>query len=643
MNNPISTSSSNTFEDDRIRAAHLSAAKKRLRSPDRLRRLSAALLAAALLFAPIAQASAGAELPNVSDVNSEKVRAAINGLLTPGAGEETVRDLLGVPFSVTDAPMNPPGNEPDAKGFYHWTDGGTEWRYEWPDAHLLVRFSDEGRLTHLKWLLPLTAYSQQDYRSWLQDEPFAPIYRPLTLTPSIKPELDWRTKIDVDYAYLEYADDDKLLVYGDDGGFSGGHYSSAVYLLDRASGGIVWQRELKLGASGILMDSTGQAYTSFADSNNDADETGSESVEHIRLNDGKVLWSYELQQAAETSVHFTSTADSVVLYRNSGKRDGQGSLIALDESTGRVKWKQQVRGSFGLLNERGDPFVLLAQGTALRALDPETGRTVWSTTLNKQIDIGGSAAMNPLLSPALDDPESARWVKFGTSQAEWQKVELSSGKILARYPYRNSEKLEDLGGGYLLVQKFKGDGGFYRSQASDLQTSLVDAASGRELWTLPGLIEHGKLEGETLYAVVNQIPSALTRDSGQTLWKARTNGFYPNMNFTYGTGAFALLEDYLLLPYNDDLLAFDKKTGEQIGRLDGFRFGYPETMETRTAEGLLNVQHGKLYVGSASGSFAVLDIAKLEKKLDEAQASGRGAPASSPQLDAARWYPDQPY
>ncbi|MDO3411081.1 PQQ-binding-like beta-propeller repeat protein [Saccharibacillus sp. CPCC 101409] len=602
-----------------------------------LRRLSAALLAAALLFAPIAQASAGAEPPSVSDVNSEKGRAAIDARLKPGAGEQSVLSLLGEPFSITKAPMVWP-SDPGKDGLHRWTDGGEEWRYEWPDAHLLVYISEKGKLTGRNWILPNPSSKPESSGGELRPQPYEILSGPLKLTPSIKPELDWRANIDVDYAYLEYANDDMLLVRGDDGGFSGFHMSSVIYGLDRVSGKTLWKRDVGWNFPALLPDSTGESLTFDNYQPNDG-INGEPLLYQIGLSDGKPLWRYE-PSAARQGVLVAAAQGTVVAYRKAEKYGGLGTVAALDSKTGQVKWKQQVREPFGLLNEGADdPYVLLAQGTTLRALNPDTGKAVWSAEIGRA-DAVGSAVLNPANLPVAEKSPPERWVKIGGES--WKKIDLLSGKTLAGYAINDSASFEDIGGGYLLVRQSKDDKK-PSSQTTKIQTSLVEASSGRELWTLPAEVGYGRIENGTLYAIVDRIPSALSLDSGHTIWKAAESGADSGTAKLDGAGSFAILGGYLLLPYNRDLLAFDKATGEQIGRIDGFRFGYPETHDRLVQRSLLNIQHGKLYVGSASGSFAVLDTTKLEQTLDEAKASGRGAPAYSPQREAARWYPNQPY
>ncbi|OWA34895.1 hypothetical protein B9G55_14205 [Saccharibacillus sp. O16] len=581
-----------------------------------------------------------------SGYSTTEIREILDGLLRPGVSKQAVLELLGEPFSIMDGRMTFP-NEPDAHGFYHWTSGGVEWRYERPDAHLIIRLSDAGQLIGANWILPLTRYEQQDYHSWLQTPDFAAVYQPLPLLRSIQPEVKWRTRIDTDYAYLEGAVGDTLIVRGDDGGLSGMHYSSILYGLDRSTGRIEWSFDAGWSAMSIMPDSTGQGMIVSGYLPEGANPNDEGLIAHMNLETGQPSWTYPLNPNAQTSS--SVVGDSVIVLSAASEPDSMGTLVALDERTGKTRWKQQIRGlrSSDLLNGKGsnDPYVLLGQEKTLRALDPSNGRTVWTVSSeNGLVDGGQSFASPPAAPPVFAKPDGTRWIKFNNEG--WRKINLLDGQTIARYAHDADERLQDLGGGYLLVQSHTGKGGLYNSEAYQLHTRLIDTTTDQEVWARTGLIESALIDGDILYAVVNQIPSALDLKTGQVIWEARTNGLHPNPTFTHGSGSFLKLGDYLLLPYNDDLLAFESQTGRQLGRVDGFRFGYPELRETYSRASLLNQADGKLYIGSASRSFAVLDEAKLIEKLHQVASSGRSAAALTPAIRAseeAAWYPAQSY
>ncbi|WP_172255562.1 PQQ-binding-like beta-propeller repeat protein [Saccharibacillus deserti] len=568
-----------------------------------------------------------------SGLSLNTVRAALDGLLHAGMPEREVRRMLGEPVSVTDARMLPPGDM-GTDGKYRWRNGGSEWRYERQDAHFLVRLSEkDNKLIGANWILPLTDYDQQLLRPWwLQEGEFDTLYKALPLLPSLKPEIEWRTKMDTDYAYLDSVDDNVLLVLGDDGGFSGFHYSSLLYALDQNDGKVRWEKDLGKEAPASVSDSADEDPQGYA---------------HIRPQDGKALWTYAWPGLSSPQAY--TVGDAVILSSGTSSNRSAGALIALDEKTGQKRWKQQVSEPFGVLNrDSGDPYVLLAQGRTLRALDPSDGRTVWSGSFESgSIDAGESRAYDPAAVHPFAEPDGTRWIKVDGEG--WRKIDLEDGRTLARYAMPDeldSGSFEDLGSDRLLVAQPNPDIGNGRPDARDFTTTLLDASDGSVLWTFPGKIEHGRIESGTLYAVANGIPAALSLESGRTVWQARTNGMVPNLNFTYGAGHFTVLGDYLLLPYDTDLLAFHKKTGRLLGRIDGFRFGYPEMHGSLVRDSLLNEHNGKLYIGSASRSFSVLDTEKLIRLLDKALADGSGIKGLTPadrEAEAAAWYPAEPY
>lgn len=577
-----------------------------------------------------------------SDLSMDTIRAALDGQLRVGVDKEAVRSLLGEPFSVMDAPMLYP-DDPGEDGRYHWQNGGTEWRYELPGAHLLVHLSEQGRLVGLNWVLPLTAYDQQLLQSsWLEEADFDTLYQKLPILPSLSVDFDWRTRVDTNYAYSVYANDDTLLVYSDDEGFSGFHYSSLLYAMDRKDGSIRWKYDAGHSGFGFLPDSTGDDITiNGYGATGDGQKEG--TLAHLRQSDGKVLWTYDWPGMIQPSAY--AAGDSILLLSDATKRGDDGVLIALDEKTGQKRWKKQISPPYDLVNRGSDePYVLLSQGGTLQALDPITGENVWSITSDKgRIDTGESLVYDPNTSPALTEFDGTRWIKFDGEG--WRKIDTIGGQTLARYNAEENDKVEDLGGGYLLVQRETDTPNLRNPYVRDYETSLIEASSGDVLWTRSDLMQSGLVDGDTLYAVINRIPTAVDLKTGVALWEARTNGIYPNLEFRFGVGPFAQFGDYLLLPYDRDLLAFDKKTGRQLGRIDGLRFGFPETQERLSLQSLLNEKDGKLYIGSASRALAVLDIEKLTAVLDEAVASGRGAAAVTPVVRAtenAAWYPAQP-
>jgi len=576
-----------------------------------------------------------------SDLSIDAIRAALDGQLRAGLESETVRSLLGEPFSVMDAPMRYPDGVGE-DGRYHWTNGGTEWRYELPGAHLLVHISEQGRLVGLNWVLPLTSYDQQLLQSaWLEEADFDTLYQKLPILPSLSVDFDWRTRVDTNYAYSVYANDGTLLAYSDDEGFSGFHYSSLLYAMDRKDGSIRWKYDAGHSGFGFLPDSTGDGVTiNGYGATGDGQNEG--TLAHLRLNDAKVLWTYDWPGLVRPSAY--AAGDSILLLSRAAKRGDDGVLIALDEQTGKKRWKKQVSPPYDLVNRGSDePYVLLSQGGTLQALDPLTGENIWNVASDKgRIDAGESLVYDPDASSALTETDGTRWIKFDGEG--WRKIDTISGQTLARYAAEENDEVEDLGG-YLLVQRETDTRNLRNPYVRDYETSLIEASSGDVLWTRSDLMQSGLVDGDTLYAVINRIPAAVDLKTGVTLWEARTNGIYPNLKFRFGVGSFARIGDYLLLPYDRDLLAFDKKTGRQLGRIDGLRFGFPETQERLSLQSLLNEKDGKLYIGSASRALTVLDVEKLTAVLDEAVASGRGAAVVTPAVRAAEnaaWYPAQP-
>lgn len=500
------------------------------------------------------------------------------------------------------------------------------WRYERHDAHLLLTFNNNGKLTEIHWSMPASQDNEADLRSDERMGTFT-YFTQVAVGKSLPPTLPWKPEWvnqgDLNYTFLQAGTDDVLLMKGDDGGFSGMHYDDSFYALDRHTGKLLWRVHNGYGPAQAVLNTKRDAVTLYTSYDTDRKQY-LDRLRHINLKDGKVLWEYkpEVQDKRNNSTNKKNTADDMVWLngikaaRNvvivdipAAEGSSNGWIHVLNSSTGKRLWTKKLTTGYQLLNRNADePYVLYQEKNQLVAADPLTGRTVW------QVKAGPSAIDHIENDSYFDgihryDPFGSaplgRWMLLDD---QWVLLDLNSGKKQSLIPARIGQQIEVLNDDMVLIRQNK-KGNMY-GDYGDYTTSLFDPDTGKIRWTVDAKIERGLLEADQLYVIRNGYPAAVDYHTGETRWDAQesvgTNQYSTNQ------GSYLIIGDRLLLPRNENLLVMDKKDGTLLGRVHDVVMGTPEHRDRDAKNGMINRIDDKVYVGSANGRFRVFPVDQLE-------------------------------
>lgn len=500
------------------------------------------------------------------------------------------------------------------------------WRYERQDAHLLLTFNNNGKLTEIHWSMPASQDNEADLRSDERMGTFTyftqvAVGKSLPQTLPWKPE--WVNQGDLNYTFLQAGTDDVLLMKGDDGGFSGMHYDDSFYALDRHTGKLLWRVHNGYGPAQAVLNTKRDAVTLYTSYDTDRKQY-LDRLRHINLKDGKLLWEYkpEVQDKRNTSINNKNTPDDMIWLngikaaRNvvivdipAAEGSSNGWIHVLNSSTGKRLWTKKLTTGYQLLNRNADePYVLYQEKNQLVAANPLTGRTVW------QVESEPSAIDHIENDSYFDgihryDPfDSAPLGRWMLMDDQWVLLDLNSGKKQSLIPARIGQQIEVLNDDMVLIRQNK-KGNMY-GDYGDYTTSLFDPDTGKIRWTVDAKIERGLLEADQLYVIRNGYPAAVDYRTGETRWDAQesvgTNQYSANQ------GSYLIIGDRLLLPRNENLLVMDKKDGTLLGRVHDVVMGTPEHRDRHAKNGMINRIDDKVYVGSANGRFRVFPVDQLE-------------------------------
>lgn len=547
-----------------------------------------------------------------STVPLDMARDSVEASLAVGASQKDVEDLLGTPYSTMPLP-HASTSDPAGSG-----DRGELWRYERGDAQFTVSFDTRGKLAGWNWILPTVEAAEAKVNPNQPPYAFTYDFRLLTPMPSLAPQILWQAQSDLDAQYLSAASDEVLLVRGGGSASGAAGLGEELYALDRADGKRLWR--IETGSEGfdsrLGQDGRSVLVLTQADPRNN----GKPLLRSLRLSDGQVQWIREPEGSTPQSAESTqqvrlSAADTSVLVSTQPSPDAKGVLTALSQRSGSVRWTKEFVDPYTVLNEGSDdPYVLVQQNRWIQALEPRTGKAVWSIKTDEDTRLDADRESGTFSAQRIDpfDPgDGTRWVTFGRDRV---RLDTSSGKILARYAISPNERVDILQGDYWLVRRSV-DAENYDA-GSLFETSLYDTKQQREVWKIPGKLERSLLSDDRVYGLLGGVPTALSLSDGQPVWKTTTSEFaLANPHDTVEAGSFVQAGRILLLPYGPDLLAFDAETGAPLRRIDGFTFAYVEKDRLLLQNGALNRDGDTLYVGSANGRFAALDADSLTERM----------------------------
>ncbi|MGF7046885.1 outer membrane protein assembly factor BamB [Paenibacillus sp. DS2015] len=541
-----------------------------------------------------------------STMATDVIRNLTEIKLAEGASQASVRKWLGEPHYIETSENLEQTGEPIRLG--------VTWRYERSDAQFTVSFSAEDRLERMNWILPTEGKSWGNLSSgddyyFTYDFPTTPLSATIDWTPV------WHNQGDLNFTYLIGANEEVLLIKGDDGGFSGMHNDSSIYAVNRQTGKKLWQLDAGFGWLTAKLDHTGENVTLFSDYDPSIKEYVNR-IQHIRLSDGKVLWEYK-PSLGDAGIDISATRDSILVYDRQGPEDTTRKLVVLDSETGKVKWEKTLSVDYQMLNEGPqDQYVLIQDDNQLEALDSDTGSTVWErevvdqqvTVTNPEKDpyYAGGERIDPFVPRS-----STRWVFLGD---QWLLMNMNSGEQLAAYAAKAGERFEVIDERYLLVQR---SDDHEESNGDGVETVFYDTKNSKVLWTMKGLASKGVIEGKRMYLVVNGVPTSVDKLSGKIVWQMDTTSGVGDYLTQLTVSSYAVMDQYLLLPYGKDLLLLGKKDGKVIGRIQNIRVGYAELREQDTRNGTINIVGNEIYVGSANGGFARFNTETLAETLVE--------------------------
>ncbi|MGG4341991.1 PQQ-binding-like beta-propeller repeat protein [Paenibacillus lautus] len=525
-----------------------------------------------------------------SEVSTDVVRSVTEFLFKKGTTSAYVKKLLGEPqVRETSRNQEYDSNKPMILG--------ETWRYELRDVFFTTTFSPSGKLTASEWVSPARSN-----------------FSVLPPQKTIEAEPDWRNQGNLNFTFLLEANEDVLLLKGDDGGYSGMHDNSSLYAIDRRTGKKLWQEDAGFGWYTAVTDKEREHVTMFSAYNPEVKDYVAR-VRHIRLSDGKVLW--EVKPKNEFGLTMTAAQATVVLDEPLDLNVTQSVLSVLDQETGKLRWKKTLSGEHRLLNQStDDPYVLIEQNGRLDAYDPVTGKAAWNIKFgNKVMD---DPNRNPYFTggyrydPVAPADMTTRWMLLGK---EWVLLNTETGEREGVYPAREMERFEVLNEQYLLVQRALN--GKYFSGATAYESVLYDRLEDKEIWTVNGKAARGVIEGERVYLTLNGIPAAVDKESGSVIWKMETTSKASDDLSHLVASSYGILDSYLILSLGSDLVVLNKEDGRSLGRLHNVITGNVDLREQYARNGALNVTDHEVLVGTVNGAFIRYDAEELKARLDE--------------------------
>jgi hypothetical protein len=309
-----------------------------------------------------------------------------------------------------------------------------------------------------------------------------------------------------------------------------------------------------------------------------------------KLDNGKDVTSFAVSKNVISAVQTKriSTTEEKFTY----------DLIGWSMETGKQLWDIELTQTSDLVRDVGNQDVLLVQAgedmstvilNELQAYDPLTAKLLWKKPERK----------------AASDQEVTDSVRYAEhSKAFWTRtvdelvlIDAKTGKDRLRLPLVGYSRYDIIDGNYVFLQQ-SSDNNMY---SENVKSSLVDVKSGKQLFTLEGRAEFGKIDGNLLYYRLNGKAMSFDLIKEEQRW---TSSSVPSKE-TDGASVVQYGSKLIgVFPGLGHMYVLDEWTGEAVNRLSDVRVGYYDFTPNQLLSGYLSVIDGQLYVGSSNGYFS---------------------------------------
>jgi len=517
-------------------------------------------------------------------LNSQEITAAVRSIIVPGVTKARVRAIFGDP-SFEESSENVASLDEKARTLPLWRyeDGDSELSVAWSPKdtlrYAIHRNSSESKVLSFGWQGP----------SMVQG-PFV---------PSLHMQWDWRFKSDLAFNFLLEKVGNVLLIAGEDGGFSGMHNNSNIYALDSATGRKRWQFDFGYGRHdyGLSQDKERIAFLKSSMQ----EERPVHTLQTLKTATGQKMWEKKLDNGKDvTSFAVSKNVISAVQSKRISTTEEKFTydLIGWSMGTGKQLWNIELAQASELVRGVGNQDVLIMQAgpdinpvilNELQAYDPLTGKVLW-----KKLERKAASDQEVMDSVRYAERTKAFWTR---TVDELVLVDAKTGKDRLRLPLVGYSRYDIIDENYMFLQQAS-DNNLY---SENVKSSLIDVKSGRQLFTLEGRAEFGKIEGSLLYYRLNGKAMSFDLKKQEQRW---TSSNVPGKD-TDGASVVKYGGKLIgVFPGLGNMYVLDESTGEAKNRISDVRVGYYDFTPNQLLSGYLSVIDGQLYVGSSNGYFS---------------------------------------
>jgi len=508
--------------------------------------------------------------------------------LVQGASRARVERLLG-PASIEEDSRNISGNPSEFLSL-------KVSRYENNTSHLSITWSDDSTLFKYQLLDSRGLYDSDvsDYRdsSILSRPIMSGIFGVGILARSVPLSFTWKADMDQSANFVIGASKSAIVVSSEYSGYGTDNWR--IQGLNVTDGHTLWREDFGYGKLMSALSEDGQVI----------------GIAHLVGNAGVSESHYRLvfihtasgKKAFDETFTVDGELSGLSLYASAGiagvsydvNRDGEKSttyLEAREFSTGRKLWEKRFDGTGQLLPQQGDApsFVLQLgereiEGASLTGIDPRSGKSIWL-----------------LQERASGTPESnarrTTGMLTGSKEGYWTRnldklilVDARTGHTRLKLLESIGVNYEQLNSSYIFRQQ---ETYFYGSHGpSYMGTEMIDARTGRTLWSLSGLADRGVVDGDVVYYRMDEKRTVSSNvKTGSLHWIADWTAEEPVIPY----------RGSLYVMGYQDLFVVDAQSGRSISRASNVGLDGAAGYTLQHPFGVISVWDGKMYVGSTNG------------------------------------------